>query len=147
MNGSYKATLIFDTFEVISRVCNKIGNNDKPVCIKSYKNLTLNSQNLGILYERFSLLRWGSKFVPIRSPWLRKIYVLFEYSIYHFSCPWLFSLLYYINKRTGEINTFLYWKLKRAPRKNNNGTTLSNTNQFAQLFLFYPHRIFIDFTS
>ena len=57
MNGSYKATLIFDTFEVISRVCNKIGNNDKPVCIKSYKNLTLNSQNLGILYERFSLLR------------------------------------------------------------------------------------------
>jgi len=35
-----------------------------------------------------------------------------------FSCPWLFSLLYYVNKRTGEINTFLYWKLKRAPRKN-----------------------------
>jgi len=68
MNGSYKATLIFDTFEVISRVCNKIGNNDKPVCIKSYKNLTLNSQNLGILYVRFSLLRWGSKFVPIKSP-------------------------------------------------------------------------------
>ena len=38
-----------------------------------------------------------------------------------------------INKRTGEINNFLYWNVrdKRAPRKNNNGTVLSNGNQFA----------------
>ena len=38
-----------------------------------------------------------------------------------------------INKRTGEINNFLYWNWrdKRAPRKNNNGSVLSNGNQFA----------------
>ena len=137
----------FDTFEVISRVCNKIGNNDKPVCIKKLQKFDVKFTKFGYFVLRFSLLRRGSRFVPVKSPWLQKIYVLFEYSILPLSCPWLLSLLYYINKRTGEINNFLYWKLKRAPRKNNNGTTLSNTNQFAQLFLFYPHRIFIDFTS
>jgi len=47
MNGSYKATLIFDTFEVISRVCNKIGNNDKPVCIKKLQKFDVKFTKFG----------------------------------------------------------------------------------------------------
>ena len=51
MNGSYKATLIFDTFEVISRVCNKIGNNDKPVCIKKLQKFDVKFTNRGVVYN------------------------------------------------------------------------------------------------
>ena len=37
----------FDTFEVISRVCNKIGNNDKPVCIKKLQKFDVKFTKFG----------------------------------------------------------------------------------------------------
>ena len=111
-------------------------------CIKSYKNLTFNSQNLGCL--NFSLSRQGwvyggnSENHPthpsLDSP-LKLVLWKFLFLSIQFDLLSNFYLFYCnnINKRTGEINNFLYWNVrdKRAPRKNNNGTVLSNGNQFA----------------
>ena len=50
----------FDTFEVISRVCNKIGNNDKPVCIKKLQKFDVKFTKFGYFVRFFHCWDVGS---------------------------------------------------------------------------------------
>lgn len=112
------------------------------MCIKKLQNLTLISQKVGCLNCRDT--------GPQKKSSLNGKFI-FEYSICVYAVlAYFFYLRYSINKGTAdEMNNFLYWKHKRAPRKNNKRTTaFSNTNQlfvFAQQITIVTHIDFIDF--
>ena len=88
-----------------------------------------------------------TQLIPHLTPLWSWLYENFCFWVFNLICcpTFLFYLFYCnnINKRTGEINNFLYWNLrdKRAPRKNNNGTVCLMEISSPSLFKF-AHREF-----